>query len=125
MCCSRSSSTMAPPWWRWWGRTASPSPVTTTSVCSCRPSPPTSNGPSRSTASSTSASPASPPTPRHCNMVTLVQGELQRDNLEWKNFEDKIIENLEKISDYLILVCMVGSFGRPLFGFDQLTFVAG
>ena len=46
-------------------------------------------------------------------------------NLEWKNFKDKIKENLEKTIDYLILVGLVGSFGRPLFGSDQLTFVAG
>ena len=65
-CRCRSSSTTGAPWWRWWGRTASRSPATGASGCSCRRSPPTSRGCSRSTTSSTSASPASPPTPRRC-----------------------------------------------------------
>jgi hypothetical protein len=62
----RSSSTMGPPWWRWWGRTASRLPATGGSACSFRPSRQTSRGCSRSTTSSTSASQGSPPTPRRC-----------------------------------------------------------
>ena len=49
--------------------------------------------------------------------------ELQRDNLESKYFEDKIKENQEKITGYLILLGMPSNFGRSLFGFDQVTFV--
>jgi hypothetical protein len=63
---SRSSSTTGAPWWPWWAGTASRSPATGGSACSCRPSGPISRGCSRSTTSSTSASRASPPTPRRC-----------------------------------------------------------
>jgi hypothetical protein len=65
----RSSSTTGAPWWRWWGRTASRSPATAGSACSCRRSRPTSRGCSRSTTSSTSASRGSPPTPRRCGSL--------------------------------------------------------
>ncbi|VAH75738.1 unnamed protein product [Triticum turgidum subsp. durum] len=59
------------------------------------------------------------------SIQNLDMDELHQDNLERKNFEGKIKENQETITGYLILVGMLGSFGRPLFGSYQLTFVAG
>ncbi|KAG6435927.1 hypothetical protein SASPL_100808 [Salvia splendens] len=50
----RSLSIMGAPWWRWWGRTASRSPATGGSACSCRRSPPTSRRFTGSTISSSS-----------------------------------------------------------------------